>query len=248
MIMERLVMNKKIFIYDFDGTLTPYPITKVGVLEECGFEGGMMSPKFMAMVRERRLTRNLDLYSACYQTLLEVLKENNIKTTYENFGIGSKDLEYNPGVERFLDKITALGVDNYLVSSSAKPFLEQTNVAKYFKDIYATTFKYDENGEAVLPEFLMSDKRKVEIIKKILDKKGYSEDDCRDLVYVGDGLTDLYAMEYIKNNGGTTIFVYLDEENDSYKSAKEIDVVSYFAKADYTVGSELYNYIMGLVD
>lgn len=232
-------MGKKIFIYDFDGTLTPYPITKVGVLETIGFEGGMMSPKFMGMVRERRLSRNLDLYTACYQVLLEVLKENNISTTKENFGIGAKDLEYNPGVYEFLEKITSRGFDNYLISSSAKPFLDQTEVAKFFKKIYATTFKYDENGEAIEADFLMSDKRKVEIIKKILSDNGYKDDDCRDLVYVGDGLTDLYAMEYIKNNGGETIFVYLDEESDSYKSAKEVDVVSYYAKADYCDGSDL---------
>lgn len=232
-------MNKKIFIYDFDGTLTPYPITKVGVLEECGFEGGMMSPRFMGMVRERRLSRNIDLYNACYGLLLEILKENNISTTKESFKIGSKDLEYNPGVYEFLDNITSCGFTNYLISSSSKDFLEGTIVAKFFKEIYATTFKFDKNGEAIEPDFLMSDKKKVEIIKKVLVDNGYSEDDCHDLVYVGDGLTDLYAMEYIKNHGGKTIFVYLDQESEAYKSAKEVDVVNYFAKADYREGSEL---------
>ena len=232
-------MGKKIFIYDFDGTLTPYPITKVGVLENIGFEGGMMSPKFMGMVRERKLSRNLDLYTACYQVLLDVLKENHIMTTYDNFGIGANDLEYNPGVYDFLEKITSLGFKNYLISSSAKPFLDQTAVAKFFEKIYATTFKYDENDEAIEVDFLMSDKRKVEVIKKILRENGYSEDDCSNLVYIGDGLTDLYAMEYIKNNGGISVFVYLDEASDSYKAAIEVDVVSYFAKADYSDGSDL---------
>lgn len=62
-------MNKKIIIYDFDGTLTPYPVTKIGVLETLGFDGGMMSNKFMEMVRERWLSKNTDVYNACYEVL-----------------------------------------------------------------------------------------------------------------------------------------------------------------------------------
>ena len=67
-------MTKKIFIYDFDGTLTPYPITRIGVLEQLGYEGGMMSPKFISMVRENRLAKNIDVYTSCYEVLLDVLK------------------------------------------------------------------------------------------------------------------------------------------------------------------------------
>ena len=55
-------------------------------------------------------------------------------------------------------------------------------------------------------------------------------------------------MEYIKNNGGVTIFVYLDEESDSYKSAKEVDVVSYFAKVDYREDGELFKIFDKLCD
>ena len=48
----------------------------------------MMSPKFMGMVRERRLSKNIDVYSACYEVLLEVLKDNNVSRTKENFRMG----------------------------------------------------------------------------------------------------------------------------------------------------------------
>lgn len=234
-------MTKKIFIYDFDGTLTPYPITKIGVLETLGFEGGMMSPKFMGLVRERRLSKNTDVYSACYEVLLEILKKNNIPTTKENFKMGANDIEYNPGVLEFFENNKDLNILNYIVSSGSKDFLEGTVIRKYFKDIYATTLKYDDNGEAVEPDFLMSDKRKVEVIKMILNDNNVEYEDCSNVIYVGDGLTDLYAMEYIKNHGGETIFVYLDEENDSLKAAKEVDVVSYYVKADYNLDGEFSN-------
>lgn len=231
-------MNKKIFIYDFDGTLTPYPISKVGVLKDCGFPDGMMDPKFMALVRERRLSKNLDVYSACYEVLLEVLKENNVPTTKDNFRLGAKDLEYNLGVLDFFDRTKEYNVSNYLVSSSSKDFLEGTDVSKYFEEIYATTFKYDENGSAIETDFLMSDRRKVEVIKNIIKANNYDENDASDVVCVGDGLTDLYAMEFVREHGGKSIFVYLDEESESYKSAQDVHVVDYFVKGDYTLDGE----------
>lgn len=239
-------MTKKIFIYDFDGTLTPYPITRIGVLEQLGYEGGMMSPKFISMVRENRLAKNIDVYTSCYEVLLDVLKKNNIPRTRENFRMGAFDIEYNLGVVDFFERNKDLDILNYIVSSGSKDFLEGTIIRKYFKDIYATTLKYDENGEAFDTDFLMSDKRKVEVIKKILNDNNIYDEDCSDVIYVGDGLTDLYAMEYVKNHGGETIFVYLDEENDSLKAAKEVDVVSYFTKADYSLNSDFSNVFLDI--
>lgn len=239
-------MARKIFIYDFDGTLTPYPITKIGVLETLGFDGGMMSPKFMGMVRERRLSKNTDVYSACYEVLLDVLKENNVSRTKENFRMGASDIEYNPGVVNFFERNKNLDILNYIVSSGSKDFLEGTVIRKYFKDIYATMLNYDENGEAVDVSFLMSDKRKVEVIKKILEDNNIENEDCSNVVYVGDGLTDLYAMEYVKNHGGETIFVYLNENDDSLKAAKEVDVVSFYTKADYSLNSDFSNLFLDI--
>ncbi|MBO5120930.1 MAG: HAD family hydrolase [Bacilli bacterium] len=239
-------MNKKIIIYDFDGTLTPYPITKIEVLESLGFDGGMMSSKFMGMVRERRLSKNIDVYNACYEVLLEVLKNNNVPRTQENFRLGAENIEYNPGVYDFFDRNKGLNIVNYIVSSGSKDFLEGITISKFFKEIYATTFKFDDSGEASDVDFLMSDKRKVEIIQKILKDNDIENEDCSNVIYVGDGLTDLYAMEYVKNHGGDTIFVYVNEENDSLKAAREVDVVSYYTKADFNLNSDFSNVFLDI--
>ena len=45
-------------------------------------------------------------------------------------------------------------------------------------------------------------------------------------------------MEFVREHGGKSIFVYLDEESESYKSAQDVHVVDYFVKADYTLDGE----------
>lgn len=54
---------KKIIIYDFDGTLTPYTLPKYKALENCGFCGGMMNNDFIRLVKEKSKNEGKDLYS-----------------------------------------------------------------------------------------------------------------------------------------------------------------------------------------
>ena len=240
-------MDKKILIFDFDGTLTPYPITPVKILEQCGYEGGMISPLFIEKLKCKMDSSGLDSYAASYELLFEILKENNILASYENFGMAAEEIDYNLGVYEFLEKFYTKGINNYLVSSSAKPFLEQTIVAKFFKDIFATTFIVDSDEIAYETDFLMTDEKKVDVIKKILVENGYDVDDCHNLIYVGDGLTDLCAMEYIKNRGGETIFVYLDNEGKT-SAFNNKNIISYVEEANYSEDSDLFKIIWKLCD
>ena len=91
----------------------------------------------------------------------------------------------------------------------------------------------------------MSDKNKVEAIKEIIRENGNK--DCSNIIYIGDGLTDFYAMEYVKKNNGTTIFVFQDENSKDMQSIKEKDVVSFYAPADFSSDSKLNNYVKKLL-
>lgn len=233
---------KKILIYDFDGTLTPYPITKFKILDKCGLKGGTADPKVKEVIAAKRES-GMEHYEAIYTGFLELVSGRGFELNDDNMSLGADELEYNNGVFEFLEEINNMNVDNYLLSSGIKVLLERTHVAKYFEEIYATTFSYKDNL-IVGTGHIMSDKKKVDVIKEIVKNNGV--EDCRDVVYLGDGLTDLYAMEYVKDNGGTSIFVYLDPDNKELVMAKEKNCVSLFTLADYSKGSELYNYIMNL--
>lgn len=232
-------MNNKIIIYDFDGTLTPYPIPILEILEKSGFKNGNNNPEFLKLVKEKN---NEDVYRSIYETCFEVVKKSGIRLSKENLSLGYDKVIYNKGVKEFLQMLNNNNIKNYLLSSGMKVFLEKVVISKYFYKIFATTFHYNKTGEATDIDYLMNDKNKVEAIKEILKENNYQENDCSNLIYIGDGLTDLYAMEYIKQNGGLTIFVYQNEEKE-VSQIKEKNIVSLFTLADYSVDSELFNYI-----
>lgn len=235
-----------IIIYDFDGTLTPYSLPKLEILEKSGLKNGAHNPKFLELSQKRAKDKHIDLYTAIYETYFEIVKEAGFKLSAENFSFGYDNVVYNRGVSDFLKMLSENNVVNYLLSSGVKVFLEKVSIAKYFKEIYATTFIYDDNLEAVDFEFIMSDKNKVIALKEILKKNKITDEDCSNIIYIGDGLTDYYAMKYIKEHGGTSIFVYLDPNSKDMQSIKEKNIVDFYMKADFSSGSELNNCVKKL--
>ncbi len=226
-----------IIIYDFDGTLTPNTLPKFEILEKCGLDGGASNIKFLELVKEN--AKNMDFYEAIYRTYFRILEDKGFKLIDENFSMGAERIEYNKGVEDFLKLLVLNNVKNYLLSSGLLVFLEKTNISKYFEKIYATTFKYNKNNEVCELDYLMSDKAKVDAIKKILLSN--NKIDCQNVCYIGDGFTDFYAMKYVKDNGGKVIFVCNDENNKDIEEMKKENIVDYFFEADYRENTSINN-------
>lgn len=233
----------KIIIYDFDGTLTPYPLPKFEILEKSGLKNGAHNPQFLELSQKKSEDENIDLYKAIYETYLEIIKNAGFKLTDENFSLGYDNVDYNNGVIEFLNMLYQNDIHNYLLSSGIKVFLEKISISVYFKEIYATIFTYNQNCEANGLEFLMNDKNKVIAIKEILKKNGIDNEDCSNIIYIGDGLTDYYAMKYVKEHGGISIFVYRNLDSKDMQSIKEKNVVDFYAEADFTTNTELHNYV-----
>ncbi len=238
---------KSIIIYDFDGTLTPYSLPKFEILEKCGLQHGALNPNFLEMSKNKAQDEKVDLYTAIYRTYFEIIKNANLSLIDDNFCLGANTVIYNNGVVDFLNFLKDNGVSNYLLSSGIKVYLEKTNIAHFFEEIYGTTFIYNSNGEAVGIDYLMSDKNKVDAIKDIVKMTGNNENDCQNIIYIGDGFTDYYAMEYVKRNGGTSIFVYKNKNSQDLKRLEEKDVISFSTYADFSYDSQLSEFIKKLV-
>lgn len=238
-------MNK-IIIYDFDGTLTPFPMPKFEILEKCGMKEDIANSEFLKNHVQKNQEKGMDLYTSIYETYFEIIQNAGLDLKDENFSLGYDKVTYNPGVFGFLTKLANNGIKNYLLSSGLMAFLKKVEIAPLFEEIFATTFQYDEDQKATGIKYLMSDKNKVEAIKSIINNNGKVENDCSDIVYIGDGLTDSYALEFVKNNGGTSILVYQDENSKDIPAMKEKNIVNYFSYSDFSDGSDLSNYVMNL--
>lgn len=94
----------------------------------------------------------------------------------------------------------------------------------------------------------MSDKHKVTTIKEISKQNGINNENCSDIIYIGDGLTDYYAMKYIKEHGGPSIFVYQNVDNKDMQRIKEENLADFYAMADFSKNGELYNYVKELCE
>ena len=224
----------KIIIYDFDGTLTPYPITNLGILEKCGFIGGGNNLYFIKLVSDRMLEKNIDIYTSFYETIFDVVLSNGYELTDEVLSIGSLGIKYNNGVEYFLEYMNNKGVYNFVISSGIKCFLENTSISKNIKNIYASTFKYNKN-KIIGIDKIINDNMKIACVDDII--KCSNTISFSNIIYIGDGLTDLPVMEYIKKNGGTTIYVG-DENTCSNKNS-----ISYFCDKDYSIDGNIYKII-----
>lgn len=227
----------KAVVYDFDGTLTPDALPKFAVLEKCGLENGTQNPLFFKHVKLMMSENGIGLVDATMETILNLMREANILLTNEQLCLGAEDRVYNPGVEDFLAKLKNHGIKNYLLSSGAKAYLEKTKIAPLFDGVYTSTMSYDENGEIAGTEYVLTEPEKAIVLRKIAELVNDDSENCSGIVYIGDGPTDLFAMDYVKAHGGTTIMVHCDKLSGDFVGGNA--AVDYDIAADYRDGSEL---------
>lgn len=233
----------KAIIYDFDGTLTPDQLPKYEILDKAGLEGGLYNPKFMEMAGARVKSENIELFEAMILVIIDTVRNAGLDVTEENIALGAETRPFNPGVEEFLRSLQEKGVDNYILSSGAKEYIDHTKIAPYFKAVHASTLKYDDAGEAVGADLVMTVPQKAKALEEIAEEVNGSRNDCSDMIYVGDGPTDLHAMKFIKEHGGKNILVYLDENSEDVAKMRDAGVVDYFAPADFRPDSELWELV-----
>mgnify|MGYP003301477349 CR=1 FL=1 len=73
----------KIIIYDFDGTLTPYPITRFEILEKCGLKNGINDSKLLKLIDEKKKL-GLEMYDAIYSAFLETIRNSEFTKDKNN--------------------------------------------------------------------------------------------------------------------------------------------------------------------
>lgn len=227
-------------VYDFDGTITNSKAPRYKIIEKCGYS----YDDFNKLTIENK--NKYGFYDGWYMTLIEIIKSKYKNINDELLSYGSLDITYNPGILSFLKnfKIDNTNIKHYIVTSGIKNYIDNTLIAPYIEKTYGTTFKYDDNNYITGIEEISTSIKKIEHIKNINISNNRNNEDCTNLIYIGDGMTDYDAFEFVKNHNGISILVYTEEIIDDRLNK----VINAFFKADYTFNSPLIEYITKVLD
>lgn len=230
-----------ILIYDFDGTLTPYSLPQYSILKDNGYD----DQKVMKLVHNIMNSYNKNLYQAYFIAYKIILKDLCIDMSNHNICLGANKTKFNEGINEYFNFISNnfKDVKHYVITSGFKVYVENTTIAKYFTDIYGTTFNY-ENGICTSIDKLVDENEKVQIIKQLVPDCNYSNN----IIYIGDGLTDKPAFEYVKKIGGKSILLCKNKNtNETYTSLNKENVLTACFDPCFKTNSDLFKYITKLI-
>ena len=135
------------------------------------------------------------------------------------------------------------GIRHYVVTSGFKDYVEETIIARYLDGVLGTTFDNDKLEYGNL-KYLMDNSKKIEAIKQIINNTGQ---ELGEVIYIGDGLTDMDAFKFVHENGGKSILVCeKGMKSDVFEKLSNLGIIDFCTEADYSLGGLLYNYINNL--
>lgn len=251
-------------MYDFDKTLCTRD------MQEYSFIPGLkISPAEFWGAAAELSSCGMDRILAYMYLMLKKAREANRPIRRENFVALGKDIAFFPGVTDWFERITAYGkehgvaVEHYIISSGLKEIIEGSAVRDRFRKIYACEFHYDANGVADWPLVSVNYTTKTQFLfrinKGVLDvsddealNRFVPEDErpipFRNMVYVGDGLTDVPCMKLVKANGGHSVAVYQKGAKPKVEELLMNRRVDFVAPADYRAGKDLDAIVSRVID
>lgn len=261
--------------YDFDGTLA------AGNMQEYNFipDLNMNKSEFWGEANQLAMENDMDEVLAYLYLMLKKAKEKNISIQKETFIRYGEHITFFKGVEDYFERMNAyartknLVLEHHIISSGLREFVQGTSIAKHFKNIFASGFQYDKDGVACWPALAVNYTNKTQFLFRINKGINNSYDNTlinkivpgdekpvpfSNMIYLGDGETDVPAMKMVKLQGGNTIAVYNPDAkrtNSPRRSPREICLeiiqhkrADYIAPADYSEGSELDVIIKKVID
>ena len=249
-------------MYDFDKTLSKSDMQDYGFIPAIG----MTPEEFWGATGKFQKESKMERILSYMYTMVKLCKERNIKLTHSTLNKMGKNIEYFPGVESWFKRINQFGkengvtVEHYIISSGTKEILEGASIAKEFKEIFGCEFYFDPvSKEPVWPNLAINYTQKTQYVYRI--RKGATNllDDTSintksdkvripytNMIYLGDGMTDIPCMQLIQNNHGHSIAIYSKDDASLKKLIKE-KRTNIAAKADYREGSKLDKYIKDII-
>ncbi len=264
--MSSLLQNTIAIVYDYDQTLSPLYMQDDVIFPEFGID----AKKFWARCSDLVQRGGFDNELAYMKALLDVLaldrpSNKQLKALGARMrlypGLPAMFDEFGRGGEHLLtEEQKALGVrvEHYIISSGLKAVIDGSVLAPYLRATFGCEFAEDEEGRICFPSRVISQTQKTQYLFRI--NKGLLKltEDVNDhmpaelrsvpfqnMIYVGDGPTDVPCFTVMRKAGGQVIAVYnsLDESRASFRKCYQLSThaerVRHIAPSDYRAGSHL---------
>ena len=249
-------------MYDFDKTLCDQDMQNYAFIPNLG----MTSSEFWGEVETFRKKNYMEGILGYLYYSMSKCKEKGIPFTKEYLQSTGKDIRFFKGVQNWFERINQYGeslgvnIEHYVISSGIKDIVEGCAIKDKFKKIFACQYYFDEEGNAVWPKIAINYTQKTQYIFRI-SKGIYDETDNKkvnekmtervvnydNMIYFGDGITDIPCMTLIKKQGGISIAVYQKGEKNKVTDLLLQDRVNYICPADYQEGSDLDSLIKCII-
>ncbi len=254
--------------YDFDGTLSPGNMQEYSFIPALGFQD---PGDFWALTKQ--CPEDTDQTLGYLFTMLKEARKRGIRVTREYLKSCGRDIKLFPGVDSWFDRISAYGrsrnitVSHYIISTGTREIIEGSSIAGYFKKIFASSFLYDEAGDAIWPGTAINYTSKTQYLFRI--NKGALDESNDELVnafvpdeervvpfhymlYIGDGATDIPCFRVLTNAGGSAVAVYDESNPRTREQVEKIALggnrVSLIFNADYRENSPVDLAVKAILD
>ena len=255
-------------IYDFDGTLSPGNMQEFGFIQAIGQTPQEFWAKSDGIAKGQDASNIL----AYMKLMHDEARRNGIKLTRDDFRRYGKDIVLYEGVREWFRAVNKYGrahgviVEHYINSSGLTEIIEGSPIAGEFKHVFAGSYIYDENGEAEWPGIAVDFTAKTQYLFKIQKGIFSSRDAVRvnesladeakripftNMIYFGDGDTDVPSMKLVNMFGGNAIAVFDPTRPKKKETARKLlhqGRVNFITPAVYTKESRTFRLVCAIID
>jgi len=257
-------------VYDYDQTLSPTYMQDEVLFPRFGINPSEFWKRCKVLVEEGGYESEL----AYLKVMLDYLQmDGPSNSDLQELGKGLKFFKGLPEMfgelESLLtDEHRAMGVkiEHYIVSSGIKTLIDGSELRPYVKEVFGCEFAEDSSGRIAFPKRVISHTAKTQYLFRINkgivgpteDVNDHMPDDLRpipfpNMIYLGDGPTDVPCFTVMKRFGGHGLAVYNpdDESRVSFRKAFQLsgpaNPIKHNATADYRAGSHLRHVLEELI-
>ena len=254
-------------VYDFDGTLSPRPMQEYAFLPTIGESAA----DFWTESNRIAADQKADPMITYMRLLYKKAKDKGVTIDRESLVRQGASVEYFPGVGQWFDLVNAyvasrsdaqdVSIRHYLISSGLTEIVEGTSIYSNFHNVFASEYSFDPY-ELPYPKRVITDTGKTQYLFRInkgIEDLGASINEhmpeaerpvpFSNMIYFGDGDTDVPSMAVTRKNGGYAMAVH--PPGNAQEKCTKLFVAGrcdFFAVADYREGKELFKRTCLLLD